>query len=66
MYCADIHGRLWVAVKLRNEPDEITEEFYPPGQTTLGGSFISALLGVCELTAIAGHKMPPAGFRHPN
>jgi hypothetical protein len=66
VYCADIHGRLWTAVKPRKDPGAISESFYPPGQTAVGGQFIRGLLGVCDLTAVAGHKIPPAGFRNPN
>lgn len=67
VWCADIHGRLWTAAKTRENPHVIEESFYPPGQTILGGGqFVTGLLGVCNLTAICGHKMPPAAFRHPN
>lgn len=66
VYCADIHGRLWSAVKLRSDPDVISESFHPPGQAAPAGQYITALLGVCDMTAVAGHKLPPAGFRHPN
>jgi hypothetical protein len=49
VWCADIHGRLWSATKLRDEPDDIQVKFYRPGSAP-GGQMIRALLSVAAAT----------------
>jgi hypothetical protein len=57
-YCADVHGRVWYAAKVRGREDEgITENFYPPGRSP-GGRFMKALLAVAYATGMAAHGLP--------
>lgn len=57
-WCADIHGRLWCASKVRSEPGHISESFYPSGQVKLGGQFIRGLLSVAYTTGMMYHGLP--------
>jgi hypothetical protein len=56
-YCADIHGRLWSAAKVRSRPDVIEEHFYPPGKT-MGGQMIRGLLVVAYTTGMKAYGLP--------
>lgn len=48
-WCADIHGRLWSATKLRERPEDIQVKFYRPGAAP-SGQMIKALLRVAAAT----------------
>lgn len=56
-YCADVHGRMWVAAKRRDRPGEISEDFYPPGKG-LGGQMIRGLLAVAYTTGVKAYGLP--------
>ena len=56
-YCADVHGRLWYAVKTRSEPGVVVEHFCPPGKTP-GGQMIRGLLAVAYATGMKVHGLP--------
>jgi hypothetical protein len=57
-YCADIHGRLWSAAKVRGrEADGISEHFYQPGRG-LGGQMIRGLLAVAYATGELAWGLP--------
>lgn len=52
-YCADVHGRLWSAAKIRGREDKgISESFYQPGRVALGGQMIKGLLTVAYATGM--------------
>jgi hypothetical protein len=57
VWVADIHGRLWSAVKTRKHPDHVDEAFYRPGKAP-GGQMITGLLAVAHATGIRYHGMP--------
>ena len=58
-YCADVHGRLWSAVKRRGNPGEISEHFYPPHSPRQpGGLVVNALLSIAYTTGTARYGLP--------
>ena len=57
-YCADIHGRLWVAAKRRDKPGEISENFYAPGNPKIGGQMVKGLLAVAYTTGMTAWGLP--------
>lgn len=57
-WCADVHGRMWTAAKVRSQEDQIQEEFYQPGRSPLGGQMIRGLLAVAYATGIRDHGLP--------
>lgn len=57
-YVADVHGRLWSAVKRRGREEEISENFYPPGPHQPGGQLIRGLLSVAYATGMLCHGLP--------
>jgi len=56
-WVADIHGRLWSAAKTRNDPEQVREAFYRPGDAP-GGHMIRGLLAVAHDAGIRYHGMP--------
>lgn len=61
-WCADIHGRVWTAAKVRGK-DGISESFYPPGKAP-GGQLIRGLLAVAYATGMASHGLPPPAWQN--
>ena len=55
-WCADVHGRLWNATKIRDAPG-ISERFYQPGRAP-GGRLIRSLLSVAYATGMSEHGLP--------
>ena len=56
-YSADIHGRVWGAIKRRGH-DGIDEVFYAPGERPSHGQMVDALLAIAVLTRTAVHGLP--------
>lgn len=61
-WAADVHGRLWAASKVRNDPGVIHERFYQPGRTP-GGHLIRALLDVAYATGMSAWGLPGPQWR---
>ncbi|WP_433225421.1 hypothetical protein [Actinomadura formosensis] len=55
-YCADIHGRVWGAIKRRGV-DGIDEVFYAPGERASHGQMVDALLSVAIVTRTTVHGL---------
>jgi hypothetical protein len=55
--CADIYGRVWRALKHRDHPDEVREEFFPPGQAFPDES-ITTILAVATNIGVVAHGLP--------
>ena len=55
-WCADVHGRVWTAAKVRGR-DGITEKFYAPGRSP-GGHMIRGLLSVAYATGMLAWGLP--------
>jgi hypothetical protein len=53
-YCADTYGFLWSALKTREDPGTIVEQFYKPG-AGLGGQLIAGVLAAARLPVVAGN-----------
>jgi hypothetical protein len=58
-YCADVHGRVWTAAKVRGR-EGISETFYQPGRTP-GGQLIRALLAIAYATGMTDYGLPGPG-----
>lgn len=56
-YAADIHGRVWGAIKRRGH-DGIEECFYPPGGRASHGQMVDALLAAAVITRTTVHGLP--------
>lgn len=56
-YTADVHGRVWGALKRRGH-DGIEEVFYAPGERETHGQMVDALLAVATITGTAVHGLP--------
>lgn len=56
-WCADIHGRLWSAARVRGD-EGIRECFYPPGSRMAGGQFVRAILAVALTTGVMAWGLP--------
>jgi hypothetical protein len=57
-WCADVHGRLWTASKIRGKEDKINEGFYGPGTRSVDGQMIRGLLTVAYRTGVRDHGLP--------
>jgi hypothetical protein len=58
-WCADIHGRLWAAMRVRGS-DEIHESYYAPGRAP-GGGLIRGVLACAAYTGAAAYGLQPSG-----
>jgi hypothetical protein len=58
-WCADVHGRLWSAAKIRGREDKgISESFYQPGRAAIGGRMVKGLLSVAYATGMKAWGLP--------
>lgn len=58
-WCADVHGRLWEASKIRGGDESVSEHFYPPtADRPVAGQFIAGLLSVAYTTGMMYHGLP--------